>query len=1414
MKTNNAFCSICTVNHAAGAAVLNDSLRRAGHTEPHYVLIFDYQEKYKDIIGQFDFTPVFLKDLKIPKLDELIKKYSAFEMSNVLRPHFMEWLLKTHKEIKNLAYLDTDIYVYTSMKEVFDRVDKNKNISVLLTPHMSDFEAYDKVEDYRFENSFFANGLYNSGFYIFKNDANSMRFLEWHKNKLFDHCFNAPSRHMFVDQKILDMAPLIFDFVDIYKNRAYNIAHWNYSPNMIRCENGVYYVGKERLVFFHFSQLKLDTTENFYFDVTLDDKQIFRMLAHGYLRELHKRGHDEIKNIPYAYRSLYTPPPISFSDPHWPISRDLRERSKELAKTTEELLQIHRSFGWKSVLRARRVVNKLIPRGSTRRTLLLLMFRLARKKTILTVEADSEVNRKADEYQGDLKDMPIVTVITVVLNVLKAGREEVLRRCINSVREQSYQKIDHLVIDGGSTDGTVELLEDYAEMGWLRYVSEPDKGLFFGMNKGIKEANGRYLTFLNSDDFYHDKEGVESSIRALMGSGAVFSYAPVINLDVSTGTKTRYAPDISKVFCSVVPNHQTMFYERQAVIDAGAFNTIYRYVGDYDLTVRLCLKKLKSVYVEKCFATYSLGGNSFQGTENGKVAREVSDMYFDHYSTLYPITRAECDKMSRDIFACSYKDVPEQLAKKLADFRPYFDYQGYVQSKKNDRINAFLPERPVTSVVTVAKDVILNGREASLRRCIESVHNQNYPNVEHIVIDGGSKDGTVRILEEYSKKGWLIYISEADRGIADAMNKGVRMAHGKYITFMHSDDFYHDRNGILHSVGSLIGSGATFSYAPVVNLDAETGREIVSVPDMSRVFFTAVPNHQTMFYDRETIMKEGLFNPSYKYMADYDLTLRLCLKKYKSVFVPQCFSTYTLGGDSAEGTKAGIVAKNFVDCYFKHYNELCPISISECEKICGDVFSGDYSDIPPQLAIKLQDHFPYFDYREYLKSKRVMALRRIWLARFIVRKAKASGRGVRMLVRTFVIRSRKAARLVLRKAGYQESRRQYLKVLSFLFFWVSRKRSERKKLLIVRPDNIGDFIIFSPTLKYLRSIYRDYEMTFLGNQKVSEVAGWFPEIDRFMGIEVRRFILDPSYFVKFFFKLRKERFDVVLCPMYSRSFMSDELVNMAISSVKIGFDGDASSMYDDIRLKNENNKIYSRLVSSTTDVTPEADRYRKLVTSLGYKGDIDLIPKIPVLPDWSAEAHRLLKENGLRDGEKYVLVHMGADNPCRIWPTQKFSAVVDFFIDSGMTVVFSGTKNEAYLFEEIKSSHGKDRMVNMMGKTSFRVLAGILHGAELYFGSETSTLHLAAAVGCKTVCLLGGGHFGKHFPYGDPAMNRIVYDKNMTCKNDNWMCANTNPGKPSKCIEDISVYDAIVQITSAMSHKFRGMVCDMMYEKS
>ncbi|MDR0753489.1 MAG: glycosyltransferase, partial [Holosporaceae bacterium] len=124
-------------------------------------------------------------------------------------------------------------------------------------------------------------------------------------------------------------------------------------------------------------------------------------------------------------------------------------------------------------------------------------------------------------------NLPKVTIITAVYNLIASGREEFFRQCLKSVQNQTYPNIEHIVIDGASTDGTLELLEEYKRKKWITYYSEPDEGVYHAMNKGIQKSTGKYIHFLNSDDYFCNDVGLERSVELLENTGAAFLYSKV-----------------------------------------------------------------------------------------------------------------------------------------------------------------------------------------------------------------------------------------------------------------------------------------------------------------------------------------------------------------------------------------------------------------------------------------------------------------------------------------------------------------------------------------------------------------------------------------------------------------------------------------------------------------------------------------------------------------------------------------------------------------------------------------------------------------------------------------------------------------------------------------------------------------------
>lgn len=210
-----------------------------------------------------------------------------------------------------------------------------------------------------------------------------------------------------------------------------------------------------------------------------------------------------------------------------------------------------------------------------------------------------------------MSDTPILTVITATFNLVKAERVERFRQCVESVHQQTCPGIEHLIIDGASTDGTLELVQEYVDKGWVQCFSEPDTGIYNAMNKGIARAKGKYIVFLNSDDYWHEPRGVELAIHLLEISRGTFTFAPHDRTKFEKPLGTEY-PMLPIFYRGMPFCHQTMITLTETIRELGGFDESLRVSADFDLITQVILSGGKPVYVPFNFTTYRADGFSGQ----------------------------------------------------------------------------------------------------------------------------------------------------------------------------------------------------------------------------------------------------------------------------------------------------------------------------------------------------------------------------------------------------------------------------------------------------------------------------------------------------------------------------------------------------------------------------------------------------------------------------------------------------------------------------------------------------------------------------------------------------------------------------------------------------------------------------------
>ncbi len=211
--------------------------------------------------------------------------------------------------------------------------------------------------------------------------------------------------------------------------------------------------------------------------------------------------------------------------------------------------------------------------------------------------------------------MKVISIITVVYNNFRT-----IEHAINSVIKQSYENIEYIIIDGGSIDGTLEIIKNY-QSNITRVISEPDQGLYDAMNKGLSLATGDVVGILNSDDFYTSEDVIRKVVDGFASSNCDILYGDVNYVErdqpdqiVRKWISGEYVENyFEKGFA---PAHPTVFIKREFA-DEFKYNLKYKLAADYDWLLRLFKKPdIKVRYLPLEMINMRLGGATSKNWKN------------------------------------------------------------------------------------------------------------------------------------------------------------------------------------------------------------------------------------------------------------------------------------------------------------------------------------------------------------------------------------------------------------------------------------------------------------------------------------------------------------------------------------------------------------------------------------------------------------------------------------------------------------------------------------------------------------------------------------------------------------------------------------------------------------------------------
>jgi ADP-heptose:LPS heptosyltransferase len=343
------------------------------------------------------------------------------------------------------------------------------------------------------------------------------------------------------------------------------------------------------------------------------------------------------------------------------------------------------------------------------------------------------------------------------------------------------------------------------------------------------------------------------------------------------------------------------------------------------------------------------------------------------------------------------------------------------------------------------------------------------------------------------------------------------------------------------------------------------------------------------------------------------------------------------------------------------------------------------------------------------------------------------------------------------------------------------KKGDRR-VLLVRPDRIGDFILFLRVIGYYRMLFPrgEYELSILGNVVWKSLAEWinsevYEWFDDFIEFNENEYIGNIFYRLKLIYAIRRKGFSTAIYLAYSRKFYIDRLCIYTGAKDLIAADG---SEYYINRFKKLNqilrkfvDKRFKKLIWIDRGL-PEINKNLIFVEKM-FRGTLPDDLKFEFSPESLCfEAlENFFDREKLVVRDRYIVVMPGASIKGRQWPAEKFVELIEVArkMDNELDVLLCGSGDEFDLCETIRKSAVSGGLVNLAGRVDVKILLLLLARARCFIGNESGGIHIAASVGTPNICIIGGGHFGRFYPYGDNRINRIVNYK-MDCYGCDWKC--------------------------------------------
>jgi ADP-heptose:LPS heptosyltransferase len=359
----------------------------------------------------------------------------------------------------------------------------------------------------------------------------------------------------------------------------------------------------------------------------------------------------------------------------------------------------------------------------------------------------------------------------------------------------------------------------------------------------------------------------------------------------------------------------------------------------------------------------------------------------------------------------------------------------------------------------------------------------------------------------------------------------------------------------------------------------------------------------------------------------------------------------------------------------------------------------------------------------------------------------------------------------------------------WLLDYLPSHRNNVETVLVVRLDLIGDFVLWLDAAKELKRIYPSSRIVLYGNSVWSEIAQQLPFWDKVVPVDVPRLRTDLLYRIRVLFQIRRQSFDIALQPTFSREYIGDLTIRSSNAAQRIAHFGDQNNINEDN--KRLTDTWYTKLVDVDNRIdSMELQSNAHFVNSLGGPTYCSGVPKLPMLCDLPSH---------LRINRRYIVIVPGASWQPRAWPIECFAELMMQLNSNNPThFVLCGATHEKALCDQLLALCPILSTQNLAGHTSLAQMIEVIRGAELTIANESAAIHIAAATGTPSVCITGGGHYGRFMPYqvltSDTQSIPFTVTHRMDCFGCRWNCPlRISPESAVPCITKISVDDVFAK---------------------